>query len=887
MRPRRHRWIRLAASALVTAVALAAARPACADWNHTPIALPLLGTTGPASPYPSRITIAPAGGASQTSGVAVTLHNVTHACPEDLVVLLVHGGTGYLLMSNAGGCQALQGTSITFTAIGAPLADNPAGPPLGATLGITSSVYGAPPTLPAPAPPGPYTTTFPGIVPVGGDWDLYVMDKTADNRGVVAAGWSLHYNTTISTLMTGGPVAIPDNVPMSAIPLDFTGASPAARVRDLGLRLGISHTFPDDLEIVLQSPSGTTAIVMADAGGSTDVASATLSFSDAAAALPADGGPLTTGSYRPGAMYGPLDLAAPAGPHGTSFAVFDDEPVAGIWRLWINDDAAIDVGTVNTVQLVIGTELLPPLLSIDTPTSAPTLTSTQTFLNVGGEIEDMEGSWAVRWRNVVDGAYYASGAMRVGVPPSDTFEGAVPLKHGTNVITVTGANVGGAEVTDTLTVTVPEYDYYLSEGATGAFFDTSLDVLTLKWGTPPGIDITYLPEGGAPVSHSITSDVPPLHRIDPELYVPAAAFSTVMRSLVPLSVERNMFWDATKYGGHGGSAVDGASTRWLFAEGAQGFFDTYILLANDNASAVTATVRFLRESGGPVVITPSLPAHSRTTIWAGSVAGVPGTSFGIEVTATAPIIAERAMYFPSGAARPFEGGTGTAGVTSGSTTWFLAEGATGPFFECFVLVSNPNPLPASVTFTYLLPSGATLTRNVTVAANARLTVNVETVDPILANTPVSTTVTANRPIVVERAMYWPDISLGWQEAHDSFGVTEPGLRWAIAGGRLGGAEGFETYLLLANPNPAPAEVIGLFVKMDGTIATRAYTLAPTSRRNIAVGSDIAELGAGDFGAIFIVDNFQPIVVEKAMYWNSGSVTWAGGSGVTATRIPPP
>ena len=27
--------------------------------------------------------------------------------------------------------------------------------------------------------------------------------------------------------------------------------------------------------------------------------------------------------------------------------------------------------------------------------------------------------------------------------------------------------------------------------------------------------------------------------------------------------------------------------------------------------------------------------------------------------------------------------------TRASTRWFLAEGATGPFFECFVLVSNP------------------------------------------------------------------------------------------------------------------------------------------------------------------------------------------------------
>ena len=75
--------------------------------------------------------------------------------------------------------------------------------------------------------------------------------------------------------------------------------------------------------------------------------------------------------------------------------------------------------------------------------------------------------------------------------------------------------------------------------------------------------------------------------------------------------------------------------------------------------------------------------------------------------------------------------------------------------------------------------------------------------------------------------------------------------------------------------------------MDETSAVRSYVLPPTSRRNIAVSSEVPEIVPGDFGAVMVVRNYQPIVVEKAMYWNSGSVVWAGGSGVTATRLPPP
>ena len=50
---------------------------------------------------------------------------------------------------------------------------------------------------------------------------------------------------------------------------------------------------------------------------------------------------------------------------------------------------------------------------------------------------------------------------------------------------------------------------------------------------------------------------------------------------------------------------------------------------------------------------------------------------------TAPIIAERAMYF--GASPLWKGGHESAGVTAPSRSWFLAEGATG---ETFVKASK-------------------------------------------------------------------------------------------------------------------------------------------------------------------------------------------------------
>ena len=69
--------------------------------------------------------------------------------------------------------------------------------------------------------------------------------------------------------------------------------------------------------------------------------------------------------------------------------------------------------------------------------------------------------------------------------------------------------------------------------------------------------------------------------------------------------------------------------------------------------------------------------------------------------------------------------------------------------------------------------------------------------------------------------------------------------------------------------------------------TRTYTLAASRRRTIFVNSEVPELGDGTFGAEVQVLNYQPLAVEKAMYWNSGAETFAAGTNVTATRLPPP
>jgi hypothetical protein len=140
--------------------------------------------------------------------------------------------------------------------------------------------------------------------------------------------------------------------------------------------------------------------------------------------------------------------------------------------------------------------------------------------------------------------------------------------------------------------------------------------------------------------------------------------------------------------------------------------------------------------------------------------------------------------------------------TDPSPTWYFAKGATGTFFDTYILLSNPGASPANVTLTYLLDDATTVTEQRTVAPNARVTVSVESSHARLSNASFSTQVVADAPIVAERSMYWGPAgdALPWTEGHNSLGVTAPGPRWLLAEGRIGGPLAHQTYILLGNPS---------------------------------------------------------------------------------------
>ncbi|MPZ17085.1 MAG: hypothetical protein GEV06_04095 [Luteitalea sp.] len=518
-----------------------------------------------------------------------------------------------------------------------------------------------------------------------------------------------------------------------------------------------------------------------------------------------------------------------------------------------------------------------PTITLSDPLGNDPIEVTAPFVSLSGQARDGAARVAsVTWRTNTGASGVADGTSTWSVAN-------VPLHAGQNTITITATDVAGQSAREEIVFTLPRIEYLLAEGSTGSFFD--LDVAVANPNDQPApVTLEFLREDGERVVQ--TDVLAPMSqrtiRVDDIPGLESTAVSTIVTSTdaVPLIVERTMFWDAARYGGHSTGAVNSASTRWWFAEGFQGAFETFLLLANGNDNPASVTLSFLLDGGEVVTRDVALPPLARRTIYAGDIPELVGRAFSIEVASDAPIAAERAMYF--GVNRFWDGGHASPGTTAPARRWFFAEGATGAFFNTFLLVGNPDSNAANIHVTYLLPNGEQLGKDHQIAGRSRLTLNIALEDPALVDTAVSAIVESDRPVIAERAMYWGG---DWREGHDALGVSEPGLRWGVADGRVGGDMAYETFILVANPDEQRASQLSVsFLTRDGRTIRRTYEVGPKTRFTIPVSTFVTELAGQEFGATIESVNGVPIFVERATYWST-SAPWDGGSAVPATRLP--
>jgi len=166
---------------------------------------------------------------------------------------------------------------------------------------------------------------------------------------------------------SGGPVTIPGagtSGPANPFPSQITVGGLPASIGKVRVTLSISHTFPDDLDIMLVGPGGQNAIIMSDVGGDTDTPGfVSITLDDAAANSLPDTGPLVAGTFKPTDIDPGDSFPAPApAPAGTStLSVFNGTNPNGTWRLYVVDDANGDMGTIASWRLDF--ELEPTVLA--------------------------------------------------------------------------------------------------------------------------------------------------------------------------------------------------------------------------------------------------------------------------------------------------------------------------------------------------------------------------------------------------------------------------------------------------------------------------------------------------------------------------------------------
>jgi hypothetical protein len=446
-----------------------------------------------------------------------------------------------------------------------------------------------------------------------------------------------------------------------------------------------------------------------------------------------------------------------------------------------------------------------------------------------------------------------------------------------------GPTTGGTQVTITGTGFVPGTTVTI--GGVPATNVIVLNGNTLIVTTPPGaagtVDVTVTtPAGSATSPGAYTYRLAGTGGTDSD--------GDGMPDAVEISVGLNPF-DPTGDNGAGGDPDHDGRTnlqelgrtprshprgffKQYFAEGATGAFfhtDVGVLNASKTSSAHLLVTLFPETLGAATSIPVQLNALQRQTL---DLNAILGADWGVStlVESDQPVAAMRQMTWQD----PIYGSTLESGIPETSTTWYFGEGATN-VFDLFYLIENPGETPANVTLKYLLEGAAPVTQTETVPAFTRRTVLVNAV-PGVENQRVSTVVTSNVPVVVERAMYVSFSDRFWDGGTAGRGARQPETRWTFAEGATGF---FNTYLLLGNPNTSPATVTVVYQLTDGTTITRSHTLPAESRTTVDVPFEAPSLASAVFG--MDVTSTLPIVAERAMWWQWP--WYEGGAGLGSTE----
>jgi hypothetical protein len=214
------------------------------------------------------------------------------------------------------------------------------------------------------------------------------------------------------------PIEILDDGPAEPYPSVIEVSGMPGVLTEVSVTLwGLSHSYPDDVDIVLVTPSGQKLMLMSDAGGSFPFGDLNLTFRDGFPAIP-NGSQLVTATYAPG-NYGIADDAfdspAPPGPYSVGLTNAIGLEPNGSWHLFVFDDALENSGSINAGwSLTITSTELQPVLSIVPMGQFVQVSWPATAVGFG--LEGAENLAAPAWSAVTNAVTVTDGQNRVTIP---------------------------------------------------------------------------------------------------------------------------------------------------------------------------------------------------------------------------------------------------------------------------------------------------------------------------------------------------------------------------------------------------------------------------------------------------------------------------------------
>ena len=229
-----------------------------------------------------------------------------------------------------------------------------------------------------------------------------------------AASAATFSNTDAITINDGSSTCAAPGLATPSYPSTITVTNSdfpeGSRIGDVNVTVsGLSHTFPDDVGLLLVSPAGKSTILMTDSGGGSighAVSGINLTFDDAASGSLPDSTLLESGTYLPTKgsqgpgtpsegcpVPSPFPAPAPAGPYGSTLSVFNGSDPKGTWQLYVIDDAEFGAGSISGGwSLEISLDTTAPTIQSTSPQDGATKVS-RTNPNITATFSEQMGSF--------------------------------------------------------------------------------------------------------------------------------------------------------------------------------------------------------------------------------------------------------------------------------------------------------------------------------------------------------------------------------------------------------------------------------------------------------------------------------------------------------------